>query len=101
MSTAIQEVVLTGLLVWFVGALLLRLVAISCLIVTAGLLAMGTDSLAAPARLAAYGLACWAGSELLHRARRGYWRSRLAAGVVARCPRPQRRVRARRAHVSR
>jgi hypothetical protein len=87
MSATIRELLLTLIVAWVLGALLLRLVATSCFIVTAWLLADGGQPLSSAARAAAYGLICWCASELLHRARRGAWRSPRAARLFSRRPR--------------
>ena len=76
MSTRIViELVAAGVVVWIAGAFILRLVAASCLLVAGAMLFVGEEPLSSVGRAAAYGVACWLAAELLHRARRGYWRS--------------------------
>lgn len=85
---ALSQLLVVCVVAWFAGALILRLVAISCVICATALLAVGHGALAAPAGVAAFGLACWLVSELLHRGRRGYWRSVTLARLSARASRP-------------
>ena len=74
------EFVAVGVAVWIVGAFILRLAAVSCLLVAGAMLFVGEEPLSSVGRAAAYGVACWLGAELLHRARRGYWRSSTLRG---------------------
>ena len=85
--SVVGDLVLGAMLVWLFGALLFRLAAISCFIVTAGLFANGAPMSHGPARAATYGVACWLASELLYRARRGRWRSPVATRLSARLSR--------------
>ena len=82
MQTLAQLTFVVGA-VWFAGALLLRLVAISCFICAAGLLALGSESPGSALRAATYGAGCWLISELLHRARHGRWRTRSGARLLS------------------
>lgn len=74
MRTAI-ELVAAGVVVWIVGAFILRLLAVSCLLVAGALLFVAGAPLGSVARAAAYGVTCWLAGEILHRVRRGDWRS--------------------------
>jgi hypothetical protein len=76
MSTILDTlgaVIVAALVVWFVVSWLLRLAAISCWVCAAGLLAIGDEPSAVG--VAGCGCVCWAATQLLHRIRRGRWRS--------------------------
>jgi len=72
-AQAVGPLLLAALVVWYVGGRLLRLVAVSCFLCAAGLLALG--DVGSSAGVAGCGLVCWGVGQLLYRARRGHWRS--------------------------
>lgn len=81
------------MLAWHVGSVLLRLAAFGWFVfagVGSLLAGQGGQSPWAPVAFAGLGAACWAAGHALHRARRGWWASPLAARVVSgRLPRRQ------------
>ena len=84
--TALGMMLVLGVGAWYLGSLLLRVAAFWCF-VGAGLLLLvagegGVSPWAGPA-LFAWGAACWVLGHCLHRLRRGWWRSALAARLFA------------------
>jgi hypothetical protein len=80
-AQALGPLLLTALVVWYLGRPLLRLVALSCFLCAAGLLATGDASALG---VAGCGAACWTGGQLLHRARLRHRRSALTARLFGR-----------------
>jgi len=81
-AQAIGPLLFAALIVWYLGGPLLRLAAVSCFVCSAGLLALG--DVTSSAGVAGCGLLCWAGGQLLYRARRGRWRTARAARLLGR-----------------
>ena len=84
--TAAGVLIVLGVPAWYVGSLLLRAAAFAWLVFAGvGLLlaGQGDPSPWAPVAFAALGVGCWAAGRVLHRARRGWWASPMAARVLA------------------
>jgi hypothetical protein len=84
--TAAGMVFLMGACAWYFGSLLLRVAAFWCFL-GAGLLLLvagqGDVSPWAGPALFAWGAACWTVGHGLHRLRRGWWASPLAARLLS------------------
>jgi hypothetical protein len=84
--TAVGVMLVFGAGAWYVGPLLLRLATVGCF-AGAGLLLLvagqGDVSPWAGPALVGWGTACWALAHCLHRLRRGWWRSPLAARLFS------------------
>src|SRR5512132_3381918 len=91
--TAAGVLLILGTVVWYVGSALLRAAAFGWYVLAGvGLLlaGQGDHSPWAPVAFAGLGAECWAAGHVLHRARRGWWASPLAARVSSgRLPRRQ------------
>jgi hypothetical protein len=71
---------------WDVGSALLRLAAFAWVVfVAVGLVLarQGDQSAWAPVAFAGLGVGCWAAGHMLHRERRGWWATPMAARVFA------------------
>jgi hypothetical protein len=92
--TAAGVLLVLGVLAWYVGSVLLRLAAFGWFVFAGvGLLlaGRGDQSPWAPVAFAALGAGCWAAGHVLHRARRGWWATPMAARVFSgRLPRRRR-----------
>jgi len=91
--TAAGVLLILATVVWYVGSLLLRLAAFGWFVFAGvGLLlaGQGDQSPWAPTAFAGLGVGCWAAGHVLHRARRGWWATPMAARVFAGRP-PRRR----------
>ncbi|MGZ8634308.1 MAG: hypothetical protein ACXWZZ_10720 [Solirubrobacteraceae bacterium] len=83
--TAAGVLLILGTVDWYAGSLLLRAAAFGWFMFAGvGLLLAGhgDHSPWAPVAFAGLGATCWAAGHVLHRARRGWWASPLAARVL-------------------
>ncbi len=91
-TTAAGMLIVLGTLARYVGSVLLRAAAFTWLVFAGvGLLlaGRGDQSPCTPTAFAALGVGCWAAGHVLHRARRGWWATPMAARVFAGRPPPR------------